>query len=74
MTHGKIMLMLREIEGELNAMAESDGQMGVGDIAHLVNARTEMGRLIEQMLADEAKAKAAHTMGDLPFDGQKVKP
>lgn len=57
MTASQIMMKLREIEAELNQ----------GDIG---SAQITLGSLIEWMLADEARAKSAHTMGELPFDGQ----
>ena len=75
MTTGQIMMKLREIEEELDGI--DDFCWSLKDrrsTEHLATAKTELCNLIEQMLADEQQAREAHTMGDLPFDGQKGKP
>lgn len=73
MTTGQIMMKLREIEAELDAVWEPALFMGGPNLKHFTSAQALLRSLIEQMLADEARAKAAHTMGELPYDGQTVK-
>lgn len=75
MTTGQIMMKLREIEAEMDGI--DDFRWSLKDrrsTEHLMSAKTVLCGLIEQMLADEARAKAAHTVGELPFDGQRGKP
>lgn len=66
MTTSQIMMKLREIETNLNLVRAT-----VRTVHYLSHAQTDLSELIEEMLADERRAREAHTMGELPFDGQR---
>lgn len=72
MTTGQIMMKLREIETELD-MVKRPYKMAIGDREHYENAKVTLCELIEQILTDEQRARTAHTMADLPYDGQRGK-
>lgn len=69
MTTGQIMMKLREIEADLNLVVAT-----VRTVHRLSHAQNDLGELIEEMLADNRRHVEAHTMAELPFDGQQVKP
>lgn len=68
MTTGQIMMKLREIEAELDRINIRLSRIST---QHLENAQSTLCELIATMLADEQRARAAHTMADLPYDGQR---
>ena len=73
MTTEQIMMRLREIEADLD-MVKRPYKMAILDREHYENAKVTLCELIEQMLADERQAREAHTMAELPYDGQKEQP
>lgn len=105
MTTGQMIMKLREIKGELDAVWEPALFMGGPNLKHFTSAQSALCSLIESMLADDrrhaearsagnyqpcprcgtklygmevhnrgdcdnARAAKAHTMGELPYDGQ----
>ena len=70
MTTGQIMMKLREIEAELDRV---DIRLNRRSTKHLENAQSTLCELIAIMLADDRRHAEAHTMGELPFDGQRGK-
>ena len=74
MTAGQIMMKLREVEERLElVMKSNDKWMHNRNYNRIEAAQTIVCDLIEEMLTDEQRARAAHTMAELPFDGQKGK-
>lgn len=53
MTTGKMIMMLRDLERDLDAIAHSDCAMGTFDIEHLESARGIVSELLEGLMASK---------------------
>lgn len=73
MTTGQIMMRLREIEANVDAAVKGFASWAQCGAADLRTAQLNLQDLIKQMLEDDRRALAARTMGELPYDGQRVK-